>query len=60
MFTVAQCLAKAVELEQRADEDLPQAVRDDYLALALQWHRLAVRAHIQDLRAAAIARTPQA
>lgn len=60
MFTVARCLAKAVELELRVVEDLPQAVRDDYLGMALQWRRLAVRAHIQDLRAAAIARTPQA
>ena len=60
MFTVAQCLAKAVELEQRADDGLPRDVRDDYLMLALQWRRLAVRAHIQDLRAAVIAGTPQA
>tara|TARA_R110002012_G_scaffold322025_2_gene553823 strand:+ start:6601 stop:6783 length:183 start_codon:yes stop_codon:yes gene_type:complete len=60
MFTVAQCLAKAVELEQRADEDLPREVRDDYLILALQWRRLAFRAHIQDLRSAVIAGTLQA
>ncbi|WP_339929871.1 hypothetical protein [uncultured Brevundimonas sp.] len=61
MFTVAQCLAKAVELEQRAaGEDLPQEVRADYLILALQWRRLAFRAQLQDLRTAAIAGTLQA
>ncbi len=53
MFTVAQCLAKAVELEQRAGESLPQDVRDDYRAMALQWRRLAARAGIQDRRTAA-------
>lgn len=60
MFTVAQCLAKAVELEQRADESLPPDVRDDYRDMALQWRRLASRALIQDRRSAAIARTLQA
>ena len=60
MFTVAQCLAKAVELEQRAGESLPQGVRDDYRTMALQWRRLASRALVQDERAAAIARTLQA
>lgn len=60
MFTVAQCLAKAVELEQRAGEGLPQDVRDDYRIMALQWQRLAARAEIQDRRTAAIARTPPA
>ena len=60
MFTVAQCLAKAVELEQRAGESLPQDVRDDYSYMALQWRRLASRARIQDRRTAAIARTPPA
>ncbi len=60
MFTVAQCLAKAVELEQRAAEDLPADVRDDYRDMALQWRRLASRALIQDSRSVAIARMPQA
>lgn len=60
MFTVAQCLAKAVELERRAADSLPQDDRDDYLILALQWRRLAFRAHIQDLRTAAIAGMLQA
>ena len=50
MFTVAQCLAKAVELEQRMGEGLPPDVRDDYGQLALQWRRLAERARIQDRR----------
>lgn len=60
MFTVAQCLAKAVELEQRAAEPYPPDVRADFAAMALQWRRLAARAEIQDRRAAAIARTQQA
>lgn len=60
MFTVAQCLAKAAELELRAGEPNPLTVRAEFAALALQWRRLAVRAEIQDRRAEAIARTPQA
>ena len=60
MFTVAQCLAKAVELEQRAVEPHPPDVRADFAAMALQWRRLAARAEIQDRRTAAIAGTPQA
>lgn len=56
MFTVAQCLAKAVELEQRAAEPHPPEVRAEFLLMALQWRRLADRALIQDQRAA-IART---
>ena len=59
MFTVAQCLEKAVELEQRAGVGLPQDISDDYRVLALQWRRLADRARIQDRREA-IARTLQA
>lgn len=59
MFTVAQCLAKAVELEQRAGESLPQDISDDYRVMALQWRRLASRALIQDRRSA-IAGTPPA
>ncbi|MFY8163063.1 MAG: hypothetical protein ACOVKC_02390 [Brevundimonas sp.] len=50
MFTVEQCLAKAVELEQRMGEGLPPDVRDDYGRMALQWRRLAERALIQDRR----------
>ena len=50
MFTVEQCLAKAVELEQRMGEGLPPDVRDDYRQLALQWRRLAERVLIQDRR----------
>ena len=53
MFTSAQCLAKAVELEQRAGEGLPQDIADDYRDMALQWRRLAARARIQDRRTAA-------
>lgn len=59
MFTVAQCLAKAVELEQRAAEPHPPEARAEFAALALHWRRLAVRAEIQDRRIA-IARTLQA
>ena len=44
MFTVAQCLAKAVELEQRAAEPHPLDDRAEFAALALQWRRLAARA----------------
>ncbi len=54
MFTVAQCLAKAVELEQRAAEPHPPDARAEFAAMALQWRRLAVRALIQDRRTAAI------
>jgi len=57
MFTAAQCLAKAVELEQRAAEPHPPDDRAEFAALALQWRRLAARAEIQDRRTAAIART---
>lgn len=60
MFTVAQCLAKAVELEQRASEGLPWDLCVEYRQMALQWRRLAVRAEIQNRRAAAIAGTRQA
>ena len=60
MFTVAQCLAKAAELELRAEESYPLSIRAEFAAMALQWRRLAARAEIQDRRAAAIARTPQA
>jgi hypothetical protein len=59
MFTVAQCLAKAVELEQRAAEPHPPEVCAEFAAMAVQWRRLAARALIQDRRAA-IARTLQA
>ncbi len=59
MFTVAQCLAKAAELELRAAEPYPPEVCEEYAAMALQWRRLAERARIQDRRTA-IAGTPQA
>jgi hypothetical protein len=57
MFTVAQCLAKAMELERRAAEPYSPGDPDEFAALALQWRRLAARAEIQDRRAGAIART---
>jgi hypothetical protein len=57
MFTVEQCLAKAVELEGRTAEPYSLGVPDEFAALALQWRRLAARAEIQDRRAGAIART---
>lgn len=59
MFTVAQCLAKAAELELRAVEPHPLSIRAEFAAMALQWRRLAGRAEIQDRRTAT-ARTPQA
>lgn len=59
MFTVAQCLAKAAELERRAGDGLPQDIADDYRDMALQWRRLAARARIQDRRTAAAALTRQ-
>lgn len=52
MFTVAQCLAKAMELEQRAAEDHAPHVCADFSDMALQWRRLAGRAMVQDQRAA--------
>jgi hypothetical protein len=51
MFTASQCLIKAAELEARAAGPNPLDVRDEFLALAIQWHRLAVRARVQDQRA---------
>jgi hypothetical protein len=60
MFTVEQCLAKAVELEGRTAELYSSCVLDEFAALALQWRRLAARAEIQDLRTGAIARRGQA
>lgn len=53
MFTVAQCLAKAVELEQRAAEPYPPDVLAEFAGMALQWRRLAARAAIQERRMAA-------
>lgn len=52
MFTVAQCLAKAMELEQRAAERHAPEVCADFSDMAVQWRRLAGRAMIQDQRAA--------
>ncbi len=57
MFTVTQCLAKAVELEGRTAEPHSPGDPDEFAALALQWRRLAARAEIQDRRAGAIVRT---
>lgn len=59
MFTVAQCLAKAVELEQRAAEPHPAEARAEFAAMALQWRRLAARAAIQERRTAAAARASE-
>jgi hypothetical protein len=50
MFTVAQCLAKAVELEQRAAEGHAPHVCAEFGDMALQWRRLAGRAMVQDQR----------
>ncbi len=58
MFTVAQCLAKAIELEKRAAEPHPPEDRADYAAMAVQWRRLAARAEIQEERAAAARTRP--
>lgn len=57
MFTVAQCLAKAMELEQRASEEHAPHVCADFSDMALQWRRLAGRAMVQDQRDAAMRRT---
>jgi hypothetical protein len=56
MFTVKQCLDKAIELDRRAAEPLPPDIRAEFAAMALQWRRLAARALIQDQRAAMIER----
>jgi hypothetical protein len=53
MFTVAQCLAKAVELEQRAAEGHASHLCAEFVDMALQWRRLAGRAMVQDQREAA-------
>lgn len=50
MFTVAQCLAKAMELEQRAAERHAPEVCADFSDMAVQWRRLAGRAMVQDQR----------
>lgn len=59
MFTVAQCLAKAVELDLRAGESCPPEARAQFATMALEWRHLAARALIQDERAAS-AGTPRA
>ena len=59
MFTAAQCLAKALELEQQAAQSHSLEVRADFAAMALQWRRLAARAEIQDRRTAAASRADQ-
>ena len=60
MFTVAQCLDKAMELERRAAQTLPPAACVEYHQMALQWRRLAVRAEIHERRMAAAMSTHQA
>lgn len=59
MFTVAQCLTKAVELDQRAESCAP-GDRDAYRDLAWQWRRLACRALAQDQRIKRLAGMPEA
>ncbi len=59
MFTVEQCLTKAVELDQRA-ERLAPGDRDAYRDLAHQWRRLACRALAQDQRIKRLAGMPEA
>ena len=54
MFTVAQCLDKAMELEQRAAEGHAPQICSDINDMALQGRRLAGRAMVQDQRAATI------
>jgi Na+-transporting NADH:ubiquinone oxidoreductase subunit NqrF len=60
MFTAAQCLAKADDLEQKAARPLPQDASEEYRAMAREWRRLACRALVQDQRAMRVARTPEA
>lgn len=60
MFTVEQCLAKAVEMDVRAAESDGALVRAEFMAMAVQWRRLADRALIQDRRIAAMDRSDQA
>ncbi|MBU3970045.1 MAG: hypothetical protein KKE42_04055 [Alphaproteobacteria bacterium] len=59
MFTAAQCLDKAMELELLAAAALAPDARAEFRDLALQWRRLACRALVQDQRGI-IAGTPQA
>jgi len=52
MFTVSQCLAKAVELEARADEPHAADIRAEFRDMAADWRHLACSALTQDQRAA--------
>lgn len=48
MLTVAECLAKAHELEAVAESCAPGVGRDAYLEMARQWRGLAAKATTMD------------
>ena len=50
MFSVSQCLAKAVELEARAAESHALDIRTEFRDMAADWRQLARRAQIQQQR----------
>lgn len=60
MFTVAQCLTKALELDERAAESDGPEDRVAYRDLARQWRLLACRALAQDQRIRRLAGMPEA
>jgi len=60
MFTAAQCLAKAEDLEQKAAGTLTPDARDAYRDMAEAWRGLAGRALVQDQRVILAGRTPAA
>lgn len=59
MFTVVECLTKAVELDQRAESGAP-GDRDAYRDLAREWRSLACRALAQEQRIRRLAGMPEA
>ena len=60
MFTAAQCLAKADDLEQKAAGTLPPHASEAYRDMAGAWRRLAGRALVQDQRVMIAAQRPEA
>ena len=51
MRTVAECLAKASEMEERAAQSALPALHYQYLDAAVHWRDLARRALVQEQRA---------
>jgi hypothetical protein len=49
MLTAIECLDRAAELEDRAEQSGDPAARASLIELAQGWRRLAVRAYVQDV-----------